>query len=191
MKRRSQLLLFGRATAILATSLLAASISASTVARLSTSGLVAKADRILTGRCAKTESAWIDGTLVTLATYEVRETLKGKSGAPVVVVIPGGIDFDHVPPLQLVYPGAPQVTTGEESLLFLETLDDTSGTAVLVGFSQGLYHLPASGRKAQRDLSRLTLLDPGGRRSHGQAEATEVEALLAEVRALVAAEVRP
>ncbi len=191
MKRRSQLLFRGHAAAALAASLLAGSLQASTVARLSTSGLVAKADRILTGRCSKTESAWMDGTLVTLATFEVRESLKGKSAAPVVVVIPGGIDFDHVPPLQLVYPGAPQVTTGEESLLFLQTLDDTTGTAVLVGFAQGLFHLPASGQKAQRDLSQLTLLETGGRRSHGAAESTEVEALLAEIRALVAAEVEP
>lgn len=171
--------------------LLAGTLEASTVIRLSTAGLVAQSDRIVTGRCLETESAWMDGTLVTLAHFDVQETLKGKSAAPVVLVIPGGIDFGHEPPLQLVYSGAPQITTGEEALLFLETLDDTSGTAVLVGFSQGLYRFPADGQRAERDLSQLTLLEPGGRSSQGQAEETKIAALLAEVRALVAKEVQP
>lgn len=186
MKRRTRFLALTAGWALLGLSL-----EASTVARLSTVHLVAQADRIVTGRCSSTESAWMDGTLVTLARFEVSETLKGKSGAGVVLVVPGGIDLHHNPPLQLLYPGSPQITTGEEALLFLETLDDTAGTFVLVGFSQGLYAFAAGGQRAERDLSLLTLLDPEGRRIQGRRDHAELAGLLAEVRALAAGEARP
>lgn len=163
-------------------------VEATTLRAVSIRELATRAERIVIGRCSVTRAEWIGRRLVTLATFEVDETLKGDPAASVTVAIPGGIDAAHRPPLQMIYAGAPQVFVGGEALLFLRPSAALGGVHTLVGFAQGLIalHPGPAGRVGRRDLGGLTLVDAAHGTARGAAESFELAALKREIAAALA-----
>src|ERR1043165_6314329 len=86
---------------------------------LSLEDMVNQSDVIAIGSCVETKSVWVDRTLVTLATFSVTESLKGNATSTITVELPGGIDANRAVPIAMTYPGAPNLTPGENAFLFL------------------------------------------------------------------------
>lgn len=132
---------------------------------LSLEDMVDQSDVIAIGNCADTKSVWVDGTLVTLATVSVSETLKGAESGNLTVVLPGGVDANRKFPIAVSYPGAPRLTPGEDVFLFL-TSDTDSGLGYNVaGFAQGKFSIvnDEDGQPVvSRDLTTLSLHDNKG-----------------------------
>src|SRR5688572_9226009 len=107
----------------------------------STAGLVGPSDVIVTGTCTNLESIWInDGrNLVTLATINVSDVLKGSVGSTITVVLPGGTDANRRIPVAMSYPGAPTIGSDEEVFLFLTQEDQVADAYAVVGFAQGKF----------------------------------------------------
>lgn len=105
------------------------------------------ADLILSGRCVDTTSQWIENNrvLVTLATIEVGETLKGEPGQTVTVVLPGGVDANRRFPVAMTYPGAPNIATDEEVFLFLNHDASVPDGWAVSGFSDGKFSIVSDG----------------------------------------------
>ena len=166
--------------------LLAASPASATIARrLSNRSLAEDAQAIVIGRCTQVRSAWEAGTLVTLATIDVTETLKGGPFTSVTVALPGGIDANREVPIAMTFAGAPQIGSGEEVFLFLGTDEGIESGYIVLGFAQGKFSIvdaPGRGKAVSRDLTQLHL--QGG---SGVARGTQILTSLADFKAEVAA----
>lgn len=119
------------------------SSAASDPTNVSSEGLVGASDVIATGRCINLESTWInDGrNLVTLATIEVTDLLKGAANSTITVVLPGGTDANRRIPIAMNYPGAPTIGAHEEVFLFLTNDDQVADAYAVVGFAQGKFSI--------------------------------------------------
>ena len=106
-------------------------------------GLVGPSDVIVTGTCTNLESLWInDGrNLVTLATINVSDVLKGSVGSTITVVLPGGTDANRRIPVAMSYPGAPTIGSDEEVFLFLTHEEQVADAYAVVGFAQGKFSI--------------------------------------------------
>lgn len=166
----------------------ASTSGATTLRQASTRELAVRAERIVTGRCVATRVEWVGRLLVTLATFEVEETLKGEPTREITVSIPGGADPAHWPPIELVYAGAPRAWIGQEALLFLRPSAELRGAHALVGFSQGFFTLAPGpgGRVGQRDLGSVTLMGGSGASKRGASESFALAALKQEIAAALA-----
>ena len=132
---------------------------------LSLDDMVDQSDVIAIGNCTDTKSVWVDGTLVTLATVSVSETLKGAASENVTVVLPGGIDANRQVPVAVSYPGAPRLTPGENAFLFLTSDVDYGLGYNVAGFAQGKFSIvnDEDGEPVvSRDLTRMTLQGNNG-----------------------------
>ena len=137
---------------------------------LSLEDMVDQSDVIAIGNCQETKSSWVDGTLVTLATVSVSETLKGAEAGSLTVVLPGGIDANRQVPVAVSYPGAPRLTPGENVFLFLNSDVDYGLGYNVAGFAQGKFSIvnDEEGEPVvSRDLTRLTLQGNNGVRRGG------------------------
>ena len=137
---------------------------------LSLEDMVDQSDVIAIGNCTETKSVWVDGTLVTLATVSVSETLKGAESGNLTVVLPGGIDANRQVPVAVSYPGAPRMTPGENVFLFLNSDVDYGLGYNVAGFAQGKFSIvnDEEGEPVvSRDLTRMTLQGNNGVRRGG------------------------
>ena len=137
---------------------------------LSLEDMVDQSDVIAIGNCVEARSTWVDGTLVTLATVSVSETLKGAESGNLTVVLPGGIDANREVPVAVSYPGAPRLTPGEDVFLFLNSDVDSGMGYTVAGFAQGKFSIvnDEDGEPVvSRDLTRLTLKSDNGARRGG------------------------
>ena len=137
---------------------------------LSLEDMVDQSDVIAIGNCVEAKSAWVDGTLVTLATVSVSETLKGAESGSLTVVLPGGIDANRQVPVAVSYPGAPRLTPGENTFLFLNSDVDSGLGYTVTGFAQGKFSIvnDEDGEPVvSRDLTRMTLKSNNGARRGG------------------------
>jgi len=152
--------MFGRLLG--AVCLLASMVSmswATTALQFSNQDLALQADVVVIGKCVDVRTAWVDRMLVTLATVQVSENLRGNSSS-ITVVLPGGIDANRPVPIMMSYPGAPQITLDEDVFLFLEDETTILGGYTVVGFSQGKFSIvtDSHGRKVvERDLTKISL----------------------------------
>ena len=137
---------------------------------LSLEDMVDQSDVIAIGNCVETKSVWVDGTLVTLATVSVSETLKGAETGNLTVVLPGGADMNRQVPVAVSYPGAPRITPGEDVFLFLNSDVDYGLGYHVAGFAQGKFSI-VSDEDGQpvvsRDLTRMALQGNNGVRRGG------------------------
>lgn len=159
----------------------------SLAADLSLTEMAAQSELILTGRCLETRSAWLDRSLVTLATVAVDETFKGAPGSTVTVVLPGGIDLNRPVPVGMTYPGAPTLQQQEETFLFLTREEGINDGYTVSGFAQGKFSIveDGAGRKlVSRDLSRVRL-QRGSGVARGNRQATPLAEFKEKVRAAV------
>ena len=137
---------------------------------LSLEDMVDQSDVIAIGNCTDTKSVWVDGTLVTLASVSVNETLKGTESGSLTVVLPGGVDANRQVPVAVSYPGAPRMTPGEDVFLFLNSDVDYQLGYNVAGFAQGKFSIvndEAGEPVVSRDLTRMTLQANNGVRRGG------------------------
>ena len=171
-------------TLTLTFALSAASASATTARALSNRTMTEVAALILTGRCLDVRSAWEGRTLVTRATIDVTEILKGDAPARVTVTLPGGVDATRRFPVAMTYAGAPQIMVGENVFLFLDRDGSLGSDLTVVGFSQGKFSVvadPEGGQAVSRNLSGITLRSPAGAR-RGTATRTPLDEFKNEIR---------
>jgi len=151
---------------------------------LSIDQMIDQSDVIAIGNCVDTRSVWVDRTLTTITTISVSETLKGAELGAITVAVPGGIDANRKFPIAMTYPGAPQITPGEDVFLFLTTSEST-GAYTVKGFSQGKFSIVKDedgNRFVTRDLSKTMLKDNNGVH-RGSADLTPLSSLKAQVKA--------
>ena len=150
--------------------------------------MVQEAAIIVAGHCTHLQSQWVGKTLVTLATIQVSEVLKGDAGPRVTVVLPGGVDSNRRIPVAMSYPAAPEIFQQENVLLFLTPEDLVAGGYSIVGFSQGKFSLAQGKKVATQDLSGLNLQGRNGSLHRGQGKTIQLDELRARIRQTPAAE---
>ena len=158
---------------------------ATTAVERTESDMIQEASLIVIGRCASLQSQWVGRTLVTLATIQVSETLKGSPGSTVTVVLPGGVDANRRIPVAMSYPAAPEIYNQEKVLLFLAPEDLVAGGYSIVGFSQGKFTLvdsPDGKRTATQDLSALNFQGRGGAVQRGAQKSIQLDELRERIR---------
>ena len=145
------------ATGLLVATLAVPALWATTAVERTENDMVQEAAIIVTGHCTHLQSQWAGKTLVTLATIQVSEVLKGDAGSQLTVVLPGGVDSNRRIPVAMSYPAAPEIFQQENVLLFLTPEDLVAGGYSIVGFSQGKFSLAEGKKVATQDLSGLNL----------------------------------
>lgn len=161
------------------------SLGATTARELNREDMVRESQLIVVGRVVDSKSVWIDRDLVTLATIEVSETLKGAAARRVTVTLPGGIDSNRKFPVAMTWPGAPRLEVREELVVFLAS---AGGSYTIAGFSQGKYSIStdADGRKkVSRDLRQMTLRGEAGD-SAGTYSMDDLSSFKADIQKIVA-----
>jgi len=177
------------AIGLLVATLAVPALWATTAIERTENDMVQEAAIIVTGHCTHRQSQWAGKTLVTLATIQVSETLKGDAGPQLTVVLPGGVDSNRRIPVAMSYPAAPEIFQQEDVLLFLTPEDLVAGGYSIVGFSQGKFSLAmAKGKQvATQDLSGLNLQGRDGSLRRGQGKTIQLDELRARVRQTPAA----
>jgi hypothetical protein len=181
MSRRTALVVLSLAVALAA---IPAAWGTTAVERTE-SDMVQESALIVTGHCTSLQSQWVGRTLVTLATIQVTEALKGSAGSTVTVVLPGGVDANRKIPVAMSYPAAPQIYQQEDVLLFLVPEDLVAGGYSIAGFSQGKFTLaqgPQGKKVATQDLSALNLQGRGGSLRRGTAKTIHLDELRQRIR---------
>lgn len=148
---------------LLVCALLVPAAQATTVIEQSTDQMAQQASVVITGHCVNSQSQWVGKTLVTLATINVDDVLKGQPGTQVTVVLPGGVDAKRKIPVAMSYPAAPQIGANEEVLLFLSSDSLVPHDYTVVGYSQGKFTVQTNSQGQQvvaQDLGGLTLVQP-------------------------------
>jgi hypothetical protein len=118
---------------------LATTAQATTLLKMSTEQMTARATDIVVGTVTGARSVWVDRTLVTLAKVSVAESLKGAAPSELTVVLPGGVDTARAVPVAVTWPGAPVLKAREDVVLFLEADAPVKDGYQIVGFSQGKF----------------------------------------------------
>ncbi len=146
---------------ILASLPFAAALHATTLARLSLDQLSTAADAVARVRCVSAVSEWEDGSIWTVTTFDVVETMKGSLPAQVTVRLPGG----RVGHLTAMVDGTPKFTPGGSAILFLER--SRSGGFSVAGWVEGTFRIardPRTGRETvTQDSSTFAVFDPATR----------------------------
>ena len=165
--------------------LVAATSEATTTRELSNEAMTAEATAIVAGRCTAIRTVWSGRVLLTMATIAVTDQLKGDPAETITVALPGGIDANRRFPVSMLYPGAPQIATGEDVFLFLSPNASVSGSLAVVGFSQGKFSIvddERGGKAVSRNLSSVTLRSPAGTR-RGMSVRVPLDEFKNEIRA--------
>ena len=179
------------ALCLLVCTLAASGLWATTAIERTTEDMAQEASVIVTGRVVNLQSTWIDDRdLVTLATIQVSEVLKGEAGAQVTVVLPGGIDSNRPVPIAMTFPAAPELQLKENAVLFLVPEGQVEQGYAIVGWSQGKYSLvetPEGKRMASQNLGDLNLQGRSGV-TRGGSKAVPYEQLRQQIQKALARE---
>jgi len=136
-------------------------VRATTLARLSLDQLAAGSDAVARVQCASAESHWENGSIWTVATLEVVETLKGNLPREIAVRLPGG----RVGHLIATVDGTPKFKPGDEAVVFLEP--SPAGGFTVAGWVQGTFRIsrdPQTGSETvTQDSSAFTVFDAATR----------------------------
>ncbi len=125
-------------TTVFAVAVLAATtLHATTLTPMSLRDMAVDADVIVHGTCVGLHPQRVGRSVVTMATIEVADTLKGNTTRKVTVALPGGVVPNNPVPVAIVYPGAPKLVVGEEAVLFFTRGQANDPAFQVVGFSQG------------------------------------------------------
>jgi hypothetical protein len=132
-------------------------IRATTLARLSLDQLAGAADGVARVRCAGTESRWEQGSIWTITTFDIVQTMKGDLPPRIVVRLPGG----KVGPFVTTVEGTPKFSAGEEAIVFLER-SGAAGYSV-AGWVEGTFRVALDARTHRemvtQDSSAFALFD--------------------------------
>lgn len=124
------------------------STRATTLARLSLDQLAAGSAAVARVRCARAESRWESGSIWTVTTLEVMETMKGNLPAEISVRLPGG----RVGHLSAAVEGAPRFIPGSEAVLFLEP--SLAGGFTVAGWAEGTFRITRDSRTAAETVTQ-------------------------------------
>lgn len=138
-----------------------------TLARLSLDQLARHADAVARVRCTGSESRWDNGTIWTVTTVRIVETLKGSPPAQIAIRLPGG----QVGGIRSAVDGTPKFRPGEEAFLFLER--SPAGGFTVAGWVQGTFRVSrdrvTGAETVTQDSGALAVFDAASRafRSEG------------------------
>jgi len=137
------------------------SVRATTLARLSLEQLAAGSDAVARVRCAGAESHWENGSIWTVTTAEVVETLKGNLPSEIAVRLPGG----RVGHLTAAVEGTPKFHPGEDAFVFLQR--SRAGGFTVAGWVEGTFRVsrdPRTGvETVTQDSSAFAVFDTATR----------------------------
>lgn len=142
--------------------LLVGNLEATVVPRYAFDELIRQSSRIVHVRCLGTDTYLESetGTIWTRNYFEILDTLKGNVTTRIVVTEPGGVIGNQG---QWV-PGAPNFSTGDESVLFLSST--VRGKWRVFGWGQGNYRVHHDARTGHStvkpDLGGIQLASPTG-----------------------------
>jgi hypothetical protein len=172
-------------TGLVACALFASALEATTLVDKSPAIMAQEASLIVTGRCTQLASGWLGRSLVTIATIQVDEDLKGRSANEIRVLIPGGIDANRRIPIAMTVPGAPRIVPNENVLLFLAKDGRVADSYSVVGFSQGKFSLlegPDGSKSATQSLSEVNLAKASGGTRPGRNGSFPLEQIRREIQ---------
>jgi hypothetical protein len=106
---------------------------ATTLEQLSLASMIQKSTTVVRATVTATGTTLRGSTLYTTYTAKVSETWKGASSQQLTFAVPGGITAA----MRQTYAGAPDLTDGQEYVLFLWT--SRTGLTQIIGLSQGLF----------------------------------------------------
>jgi hypothetical protein len=136
-------------------------VRATTLARLSLDRLAARSDAVARVRCAGGESRWENGSIWTVTTFDVVETLKGSLPMQIAVRLPGG----RVGHLTAAVDGAPKFNPGAEAVVFLER--SRAGGFTVAGWVEGTFRISrdprTGGETVTQDSSAFAVFDTATR----------------------------
>ncbi len=131
-------------------------LRSATLERLSLGDMIGKSTAIVRAKVVSSYVAQSGPVIYTHYQLQVSEHYKGPAQSTVDLALPGGV-FHSV---QQIYSGVPQLHPGEEDVFFLWT--GKSGLTQIIGLSQGLFAVSASGEKdpaVTRAASHEMMLD--------------------------------
>ena len=120
-------------------------IRATTLARLSLDQLAAGSDAVARVRCVSAESRWENGSIWTVTTFDVVETMKGNLPAQIEVRLPGG----RVGHLTATVDGTPKFNPGDDAVVFLQR--SPAGGFTVAGWVEGTFPNFARSANAARE----------------------------------------
>jgi hypothetical protein len=165
-------------------------VQATTAVERTEDNLIQDSTLIVAGRCTHLQSQWVGRALVTLATIQVSEVLKGGATSTLTVALPGGVDANRRIPVAMGYAGAPMILQQEAVVLFLKAQNLVAGSYGVVGFSQGKFTLlqDAQGKQvATQNLSEVSLQSSAGSLHSGTTKTIQLDELRQRIRAANAA----
>ena len=125
-----------------------AASQATTLARLSLGQLAGAADAVARVRCAGAESHWENGSIWTLTTFDVVESMKGNLPARMTVRVPGG----RVGHLIVTVDGTPKFNAGDDSIVFL--VSSRAGGFSVAGWVEGTFRIALDPRTRRETVTQ-------------------------------------
>jgi hypothetical protein len=140
--------------------LLIATVSATTLERLSVDSMVEKSTSIVRGKVVSSEGEFRNGLIFTKYMIQVDESWKGNPGRLIEVFVPGGVANG----LRQTITGAPALEQGEEFVLFLWA--GASGRRQIIGLSQGMFNVVKEDGAVllERPGAKEVMMDPQTKR---------------------------
>jgi hypothetical protein len=136
-------------------------LRATTLARLSLDQLAAGSDAVARVRFVRAESRWENGSIWTITTLDVVETLKGQLPGQIEVRLPGG----RVGHLTSAVAGTPRFHPGNEAVVFLQR--SHAGGFTVAGWVEGSFRIsrdPRTGiETVTQDSSAFAVFDTAAR----------------------------
>jgi hypothetical protein len=180
MRKKFQIIL-----ALLPVLLAAPVIRATTLARLSLEQLAQGSDAVARVRFDSAESRWENGSIWTVTTFNVVESLKGQLPTKIDVRLPGG----HVGHLTATVEGTPKFNPGGEAVLFLQA--SSAGGFTVAGWVEGSFRIsrdPRTGNETvTQDSSAFAVFDAATRTFHTEGiRRMPIERFRARVAAAIA-----
>jgi hypothetical protein len=136
-------------------------VRATTLVRLSLDQLAAGSDAVARVNFSSAESRWENGTIWTITTVKVIETLKGNLPGEISVRLPGG----RVGHLTSTVEGTPRFNPGDDAIIFLKRTP--AGEFTIAGWVEGTFRIsrdPRTGNQTvTQDSSTFAVFDPSTR----------------------------
>ena len=133
------------------TLLFAPAVRATTLARLSLDQLAAGSEAVARVRCETATARWENGSIWTVTTARVLETLKGNLPPEIAIRLPGG----RVGHLSANVDGVPGFRPGDEAFLFLQPA--RAGGFTVAGWVEGSFRVS----RDPRTLAETVTQDSG------------------------------
>lgn len=142
-------------------------VNATTLAQLSLDQLAAGSDAVARVRIISAQSGWEDGSIWTLTSAQVVESMKGNLPQEIVIRIPGG----RVGHLISTVEGTPKFRPADEAVVFLER--SRAGDFIVAGWVEGTFRISrdprSGGETVTQDSSAFAVFNAATRtfRSEG------------------------